>query len=174
MGGRVSRSPFRVVAAWWLATVGLLAGCGHDVEPAPDAVPAAAAPDATTTHDPTPGATADDLCAVLPSSLAGTDDVPGQPDGGYEGWFNSTPADADGKPLRDPADWPEQMREHPRVALVNTWSDTVVASYDRVRCGEVEGWQLPDDTSDWPRESVVVVDVSTGEVVEHFAVGRDG
>ncbi|MEL7976081.1 hypothetical protein AAG589_09490 [Isoptericola sp. F-RaC21] len=164
------RPNVRIVSASGLALVGLLAGCSAPTVLLGDAVPSAT----TTTREPTPDSAAADLCAVLPSSLAGTNDASGQPDGGYEGWFNSTPTDADGKALRDPAEWPDEMREHPRVALVNTWTDTVVASYDRVRCGEVDGWQVPEDTSDWPPKSVVVVDVSTGEVVEHFAVGRDG
>ncbi|MFI2105094.1 hypothetical protein ACH436_17505 [Isoptericola sp. NPDC019693] len=152
-----------------VAAVVVLAGCSAPADPPPDAAPLPVA----STAEPRPTTTAPDLCATLPSSVAGTNE-PGEPDGGYEGWFNGTPSDAEGKVLTDPADWPDEMREHPRVALVNTWSNTVVASYDRVRCGEVEGWEVPQDTSGWPEGSLVVVDVSTGEVVEHFPVGRDG
>lgn len=141
-------------------TLMLASGCSSPTDPPPNAASPPVVEPSRAQATPTPAAT---LCATLPSGSDGT----------YEGWFNSTPADAEGRIITDPQEWPDEIREHPSVVLVNTWTNQVVASYDRVDCGPVEGWQLPLDTSTWPSESVVVVDASTNEVVEHLAVGRD-
>lgn len=155
-----------------VASVLALAGCtGAEESPtaeqptkAGSSTPSATATDTGPDDGRTDDTTDEELCATLPAGIAGP----------YEGWFNSTPALPDGSVATDAEDFPDDIREHPRVVLVNTWSGEVVASYDRVRCGRVDGWEVPDEASSWPEHSIVVVDATTGDVVEHFRVDREG
>ncbi|WP_166844888.1 hypothetical protein [Isoptericola sp. BMS4] len=159
-----------------VAAVAALAGCtGAEGSPtveqpteAGGGMPSATATDPGSgdarTDDTSDDTSDEELCATLPAAIAGP----------YEGWFNGTPALPDGSVVTETEDFPDVIREHPRVVLVNTWSGEVVASYDRVRCGRVDGWEAPDEASSWPEHSVVVVDATTGDVVEHFRVDREG
>ena len=54
----------------------------------------------------------------------------GAPSGPY-----GSPADADANVLWDPALWPAEPREHPRVALVDTATGSVISTWDRIACG---------------------------------------
>lgn len=95
------------------------------------------------------------------------------PGDAYEGWWNSTPADADGNVVTAPALWPEPERSHPRVALVATDTGDVLSTWDRVACGPAPGY-VPTPRADWPPSSIAVVDMDTGETVGTFPDRRDG
>lgn len=87
-----------------------------------------------------------------------------------EGWWNATPADPlTGDALADPADWGDaRMREHPRVAVVDTQSGYWV-TWDRTICGETDAY-APTIEADWPPLSYVVVDIDSGEMLESVEV----
>ena len=139
-----------------LASVGVLsavvAGCSSNAAEGPEPSAPDPAP-AVTEAAPEPGPTP---CAEFPPV--------GSLPGDVEGWWSSAPADADGNVLADPADWPEQMREHLRVALVDTGTATVISTYDRIACGHDDSY-TPTPADDWPADAVVVVDMDTGEVI---------
>ena len=59
------------------------------------------------------------------------------------------------------------MRDHPQTALVDTRTHEVVATYDRLACGQMAGY-VPPDGAEWPPDSIVVLDALTGEVLEAF------
>lgn len=81
--------------------------------------------------------------------------------GGYEGWWNSEPAD------RDPSSWSSEMRQHPAVALVNTTDGTLLEAYDRTGCMNLDNLEVvPDET--WPSDSIAIVDLNTLETVTTF------
>ncbi|RMI12542.1 hypothetical protein [Cellulomonas triticagri] len=83
-----------------------------------------------------------------------------------EGWFNATPADAEGNVLSDPVDWRDpRMLEHPRVALVDAATVEVISTYDRIACSSDVSY-VPTPGSSWPEVGTVIVDMDTGEVVE--------
>jgi len=112
--------------------------------------PASASP--TTNADPVP-------CAEFPVATGTGPD--------YEGWWSSSPADAEANILENPDDWPPMMRDHPQTALVSTNTHRVVSTWDRLACGPIPGYVSPEGT-DWPPDSVVVLDATTGEVVHSF------
>lgn len=85
----------------------------------------------------------------------------------YEGWWSSTPADKSSAILQDPEDWPQQMRDHLRTALVDVQTAEVLSTYDRVSCSRIEDFS-PARASDWPETGVVVLDADTGEVLAHI------
>lgn len=97
------------------------------------------------------------LCADLPPSSA-----PG------DGWWNASPATADGGVVRDPSDWPDaRMREHPRVALVDADTAAVLSAWDRVACvDEIPGYDPPAPRAEWEAGTVVVPDADTGELLD--------
>lgn len=104
------------------------------------------------------------LCAELPPAGA----LPGD----LEGWWNGAPADADGTVLHDPADWPAEPRDHPRVATVDVDSGTVISLYDRTTCtSDSTGYVPPEPGPEWSAGSTVVLDADTGEVL---SVGTPG
>jgi hypothetical protein len=84
--------------------------------------------------------------------------------GDLEGWWNGTPADADGNVVTDPELWPAEPREHPRVALVDTDTGAPVSTWDRVACGPDPDY-APVPQVDWPAGSVAIVDMDTGETL---------
>lgn len=90
----------------------------------------------------------------------------GELPGDVEGWWSSSPADAQGNILRDPAEWPAAPREHPRVALVDTDTGAVISTWDRIACGPDPTF-VPTRKPDWPAHSVAVVDMDTGETVDY-------
>lgn len=101
-------------------------------------------------------------CAEFPAGSA-----PPGPD--FEGWWSSSPADADGNILTDPADWPAQMREHPRTALVDAATGRVVSTWDRLACGPIPDFTAPSQLTG---SQIVVLDADTGEVLQAFAPPR--
>lgn len=108
----------------------------------------------------TSGVTVPALCAELPASSTPTSGRD------LEGFFNPTPADAEGHVLTDPADWLDpRMIEHPRVALVDTDTGAVISTYDRVVCS-VEAADVPEPDAGWPPGSTAIVDMDTHEVLD--------
>jgi len=85
----------------------------------------------------------------------------------YEGWWSSSPADESSAILQDPEDWPQQMRDHLRTALVDVQTAEVLSTYDRVSCSRIEDFS-PARASDWPETGVVVLDADTGELLAHL------
>lgn len=84
-----------------------------------------------------------------------------------EGWFNATPADADGNVITDPAQWPDPLlAAHPRVALVDTDSGAVISTYDRVACSVDDPTYVPTVDPSWPADSTAIVDMDTGELLD--------
>ena len=59
------------------------------------------------------------------------------------------------------------MREHLRTALVVTDTGEVLSTWDRLTCGPIPDYTPPPHSA-WPTGSVVVLDATTGEVVESF------
>ncbi len=104
-------------------------------------------------------------CAEFPAADSPMQYGPGDI---YEGWWNSSPADENANILRDPAQWPARVREHPRVALVSTDTAQILSTWDRVACGPAPDY-VPTPQADWPAGSVAVVDMDTGETVGTFA-----
>lgn len=85
--------------------------------------------------------------------------------GDVEGWWSSSPADAEANILTDPADWPDEPREHPRVALVAVDTGEVISTWDRVVCGPDPHF-VPEVRPDWPAGRVVAVDMDSGEMLQ--------
>ncbi|BDO43572.1 hypothetical protein CELD12_30620 [Cellulomonas sp. NTE-D12] len=135
-----------------VATVLLLGGCG--------VAGAAARPESAPVSPPSPTPTPT-LCAEFPPQPPLPGDV--------EGWWSSTPADADGNVLTDPADWPAQLREHPRTALVDAATGRVVSSWDRRTCGQIPDFRPPSGLSG---NQLVVLDADSGAVLESMPVQR--
>ena len=104
-------------------------------------------------------------CAEFPA----TGSLPGD----VEGWWNSSPADAQANILQDPGLWPAEPREHPRVALVDTDTATVISTYDRIACGPDPHF-VPRTQADWPPHSVAVVDIDTGKTIQILATHDNG
>lgn len=100
------------------------------------------------------------LCAEFPAIKAA-------PAGDFEGWWNSTPADADGEVLNDPDLWPEpNMREHPRVALVDGDAREVIIIYDRMACEhQTNSSYVPPVGMNFEERTIAIVDVDTGELL---------
>ncbi|GAA3817529.1 hypothetical protein CSO01_30250 [Cellulomonas soli] len=147
-----SRTGVRVAIVVGLGVGGLvLGGCARESVGSPTAPTAASAVTQTVAPAPSPS-----LCAEFHV----TDSAPGD----VEGWWSSSPADADGNVLTDPARWPEQLREHPRVALVDTDTGAVISSWDRATCGPDDTY-APVPSADWPTGSIAVVDMDTGETI---------
>lgn len=87
---------------------------------------------------------------------------------GYEGWWNSTPADGSGKDL------PQE------TVAVNTTTGQIVDAFNRAKnaahqvtsISDVHFDVVPDPT--WPAKSVVIIDTATGKVIESFPVDEKG
>lgn len=92
--------------------------------------------------------------------------------GGYEGWWNGTPAGDTGGVL--PFDqWPQENRDHPRTATYNTRTGTLVETFDLIAQDPIENYvPVPDPT--WPANSIVILDADTNELLEHFPVHENG
>lgn len=160
----MSRVRRQVTGLLVLVGVAVVGGCGS----APDD----GAVHATTTATLTAAGAGDDATAAVPvrQPCAEFPAVRGSgPD--IEGWWSSSPAWQDGSIQRDPADWPAVVRDHLRTVLVVTDTREVLSSWDRVVCGPVEGFTVPDG-ADWPAGSVVVLDADTGEVVDTLSAAH--
>lgn len=129
-----------------VATVLLLGGCG--------VAGAAAGPVNGPVSAPTPTPT---LCAEFPPQPP----TPGDP----EGWWSSTPADANGNVLTDPAQWPAQLRDHPRTVVLDPATGRVISSWDRRTCGPIPDFPAPSGLSG---TGIVVLDADSGAVLERF------
>lgn len=103
------------------------------------------------------------LCAEFPAV--------GSLPGDVEGWWSSSPADENANVLTDPADWPDEMREHPRVALVAVDAATVISTWDRVACGPDRDY-VPEIAADWPAGHLVAVDMDSGELLQDLGPER--
>jgi len=159
--------------------VGVLAvsGCAIKSDAAGAAPPPTASDTATQHATPSaPDQGAGGLTGPAPTSSSGvsadarcTDGKPATIDGdqvgGFEGWWNSTPADADGN-YADPSTWEPQMVEHPATAEVATDTGVALEVCDRGTGFDTAGYRAPKDHHGWPRHSVVLLDARTGKLLE--------
>jgi hypothetical protein len=104
------------------------------------------------------------LSGADPTACAEFPAVGGPSGGDVEGWWSSSPADAQGNILRDPTLWPPEPREHPRVALVDTDTAAVLSTWDRIACGPDPGF-VATAQAGWPAHAVALVDMGTGETI---------
>lgn len=83
---------------------------------------------------------------------------------GYEGWWNSTPADG------NTAGLPQE------TVAVNTRTGEIVDVSNRAKnstlISDVDFQVVPDPN--WPANSVVIIDTATGKVIEDFVVNEKG
>ncbi len=88
--------------------------------------------------------------------------------GGYEGWWNATPASGNAAGL-------------PRETVaVNTRTNTVVDAFSRkindagrpTRIKDVPYTVVPDPS--WPADSVIIIDTASNKMIEHFRVDLNG
>lgn len=148
MSGTATAVGAVVLSASCSGTEGVASSDGSVLEPIPS------------TAESISGVVVPALCAELPASSTP------QSGGDLEGFFNATPADAEGHVLTDPADWLDpRMIEHPRVALVDTDTGAVISTYDRVVCS-VEAVYVPEPDAGWPPGSTAIVDMDTHEVLD--------
>lgn len=90
------------------------------------------------------------------------------PVGGYEGWWNATPASGSAAGL------PQE------TVAINTKTNVVVDAFNRrindagrpTLITDVPYAVVPDPS--WPADSVVIVDTATNRVIEHFRVDLNG
>lgn len=90
------------------------------------------------------------------------------PVGGYEGWWNSTPASGDAHGL--PAE----------TVAINTRTNEVVDAFNRrindavrpTKISDVDYAVTPDPS--WPKDSVVIIDTTTRQVITDFRVDAAG
>jgi len=87
-----------------------------------------------------------------------------RPIGGYEGWWNSTPAHG------GTADLPQE------IVAVNTRTGAVVDAFNRATnstsISDVNYAPAPDPS--WPANSIIIIDTASGKVVEDFLVDERG
>ena len=88
--------------------------------------------------------------------------------GGYEGWWNATPASG------NTAGLPQE------TVAVNTRTNKVVDAFSRKINDAGRATLIPDvpytvvpDPS-WPADSVIIIDVATNKVIEDFRVDLNG
>lgn len=166
--------------------VGVLAvsGCAITSDAAGASPPVTASAPASPTGPAASGA--DDVAdgQVAPTSPTGitadaecTDGTPvtvdGEELGGFEGWWNSTPADADGG-YADPSTWPKEILEHPATAQVVTDTGAVLEICDRGTGFDTAGYRAPKDHSGWPAHRVVLLDARTGKLLATLGSGSAG
>ncbi|MGC5168910.1 hypothetical protein [Luteimicrobium sp. DT211] len=89
--------------------------------------------------------------------------------GGFEGWWNSTPADADGG-YAEPSTWEPVMLEHPATAQVVTDTGAAIEVCDRGTGFDTESYRAPKSRSGWPKHGVVLLDARTGKLLETLSV----
>lgn len=88
--------------------------------------------------------------------------------GGYEGWWNATPANGSAAGLPQ------------KTVAVNTRTNTVVDAFSRkindagrpTMITDVPYTVVPDPA--WPAESVIIIDTATNTVIEDFRVDLNG
>jgi hypothetical protein len=91
-----------------------------------------------------------------------------EPIAGYEGWWNSTPVSGDTTRLPD------------ETVAVRTDTGEIVDASTRNASGQAEAVH-PDDVEyavvtdpAWPKQSVVIIDTETSEVIESFPIDSTG
>ncbi|WP_448058497.1 hypothetical protein [Cellulomonas hominis] len=67
--------------------------------------------------------------------------------------------------------WPAELRDHPRVAVVDTTTGKVSSTWDRTTCGDIPGYAPPVDHAPWPDTRYVVLDATTGEFLSQDLPG---
>lgn len=158
-----------------LLTAGPLVPSARETAVLPVAGPPAAA--STPSESPTPARTAEPAQVPAVQAPPGVDidrlqpcefeaqsaAPPGSGAVALEGWWNSSPINADGTPL-DPAQWDPRVLAHPRTAQVDTSTGVVLESNDRYTCGPVEGY-VPPPLDSLPADSLVILDADTGEIL---------
>lgn len=80
---------------------------------------------------------------------------------GYEGWWNSTPADGNvaGLPVE--------------TVQINTDTNVLVEGYNRTtKSTQIKYTVVPDPA--WPKHSIVIIDTSTNKVIHSFRIEEDG
>ncbi len=87
---------------------------------------------------------------------------------GYEGWWNATPAEGSAAGL------PQE------TVAVSTRTGKIVDAFNRSR-NDARQVTLPTDVKydvvpdpSWPKDSVVIIDTSSGKVIESFPVNDRG
>jgi hypothetical protein len=87
---------------------------------------------------------------------------------GYEGWWNATPVSGDTTGLPD------------ETVAVRTDTGEIVDASARNASGQAEAMH-PDDVEyavvpdpAWPKQSVVIIDTETSEVIESFPIDSTG
>lgn len=136
-----------------------------DLPPSRSAAPSAGHPTSEpSAQSPAPGHVS--LCAQLPGR-------PTAPPEDLEGFFNATPADADGNVIEDPSAWGDpRLSEHPRVALVDTDTGVVVTTYDRVSCTlDDPTWVPPARDPQWPQNAVAIIDMDSQVLISIHEFG---
>jgi hypothetical protein len=108
-------------------------------------------------------------CA-LPTYYQGT--APSEETGGYDTYWDATPAGPDGRALSF-KDLPDELHDHPAVVLINTWNNTLVQGYDRLGCYDFESYVVSPNPA-WPAQSIVVLDAVTNEVLDSFRIDASG
>ncbi|MFC8733217.1 hypothetical protein ACFT5B_12230 [Luteimicrobium sp. NPDC057192] len=158
--------------------VGVLAvsGCAIKSDAAVAAPPAASDAATQRATEPAVDPTFAGLTGPAPTSSSGvsadarcTDGTPvtidGDEVGGFEGWWNSTPADADGN-YADPSTWEPWIAEHPATAEVATDTGLALEVCDRGTGFDTAGYRAPQDHHGWPPHSVVLLDARTGKLLK--------
>ena len=112
---------------------------------------------ATSERDAATSEPVEDLCAEFPPRMPQEDNL--------EGWWNGTPADEDGHVQHDPAQWPDVLREHPAVAVLDGDTGSVASTWDRRTCGPLADFVSPVAPDSSTAGTWVVVDALTGEVL---------
>jgi hypothetical protein len=90
--------------------------------------------------------------------------VADRPIGGYEGWWNSTPVSGSSEGL------PEE------TVTVNTRTGEIVDAFNRAKnstlISDVDYDLVPNPS--WPANSIVIIDTTTGVVIEDFLIDERG
>jgi hypothetical protein len=90
--------------------------------------------------------------------------VADRPIGGYEGWWNSTPVSGSAEGL------PQE------TVTVNTRTGKIVDAFNRAKnstlVADVDYDPVPDPS--WPADSIVIIDATSGLVIEDFLIDERG
>lgn len=143
-----TRAPHLATVVWLLAAGVSLSACGGTAEAAGNA----GAPPTSAESSTAASAAASSETAV----------------GGYEGWWNATPASA------NTAGLPQE------TVAINTRTNTVVDAFSRkindagrpTKITDVAFTVDPDPS--WPADSVIIIDTGTNRVIETFFVDVNG
>ena len=145
----------------------ILTGCADGQPPSKSTEPALstdAEPGGRATETPSqsPSGAAevarDRPCAEFPGSMPQDDNV--------FGWWTDTPAHADGSIIRDPSEWPAEMREHLRVAVVDGDTGATTSTWDRTTCGTIDGYTSPVPTNGASADHWMIIDATSGTLID--------